>query len=227
MEGARENCPFIQWPHLSFRQSPSAEAGSRGPSMSGASASPEGRRLPDLEMSGSGKFWTSICWALLFLLRRRRRPVMGEALREGLRGLDLAGERPLTTSSFRAEKKPCFFSISQTAGQPAEAENSRQERGLLVSSATSGGGSTDPQTEREPGNQDQEKDQGRRGEATGSGNRCAVGKGGRLGRGRGEKAWAGSWGSRHSPFPAPAARPPRPLSPIPPIFLIAPPPVSG
>lgn len=36
---------------------------------------------------------------------------MGEALLAGLFDRDLDGDKPLTTSSFIAEKKPCFFSI--------------------------------------------------------------------------------------------------------------------
>lgn len=36
---------------------------------------------------------------------------MGEALLAGLFDRDLAGDKPLTTSSFNAEKNPCFFSI--------------------------------------------------------------------------------------------------------------------
>lgn len=35
----------------------------------------------------------------------------GELFRAGLLPRDLEGERPLLTSSFKAEKKPCFFSI--------------------------------------------------------------------------------------------------------------------
>ena len=41
----------------------------------------------------------------------RSRPEMGDPVRAGLLAREREGESPRTTSSLRAEKKPCFFSI--------------------------------------------------------------------------------------------------------------------
>nr|GMD42508.1 hypothetical protein Iba_chr10bCG10010 [Ipomoea batatas] len=46
--------------------------------------------------------------SLLLAWRHRRRP---EPDGDGLRPRDLPGDNPLTTSSFRAKKNPCFLSI--------------------------------------------------------------------------------------------------------------------
>lgn len=103
-EGARDSCPFIQCPKpdpIRFGSPFSVPSGS-GPSMRGVSVSPRGRRLTDLATEESGL-------GLRFL--RRRRPVMGETVRAGLVEREREGESPRTTSSLRAEKKPCFFSI--------------------------------------------------------------------------------------------------------------------
>lgn len=100
-DGALPIWPFIQWPHPSFFPSPGARLSGSGPSMSGDSVSPTILMLPDLAMKGP----PACCGAWWLRLRRRD---IGEALLP----LDLAGESPLTTSSFSAEKNPCFFSIS-------------------------------------------------------------------------------------------------------------------
>jgi hypothetical protein len=60
--------------------------------------------------------WSRGWWCLeLFFMRgiREKLPFerLGELCRAGLLPRDLAGERPRLTSSFKAEKKPCFFSI--------------------------------------------------------------------------------------------------------------------
>ena len=110
MDGALESCPLIHCPSADPTrfESPTSPPSESGPSMSGASASPSGLRLPDLAISASGG--AARLWPLFF---RRRSPEMGDAdlALAGLLPLDLDGERPRTTSSFRAEKKPCFFSI--------------------------------------------------------------------------------------------------------------------
>lgn len=104
-DGALASWPFIQWPHPSFLLSPGSRQSGSGPSMSGESVSPMNLMLPDLVMEGGGGggWW----------LRLRRRDI-GEALL----ALDLEGERPRTTSSFSAEKKPCLFSISLSLSLP-------------------------------------------------------------------------------------------------------------
>lgn len=97
-EGARHN----QWPHFSFLGSVPSDPFGSGPSLKGESVSTPGLKLPDLEIKISGGP------KLLPLLRLRRPEPEGDGL---LPLLDRPGERPLTTSSLRAEKKPDFFSI--------------------------------------------------------------------------------------------------------------------
>ena len=105
-EGALANWPFIQWPHLPSPLLPtSSPSVPSGPSFNGDKAS-TGLKLPDLVINNSG----GTPW---FFLRRRRSPDIGEALLAGDFARDLAGESPLTTSSLRDEKKPCFRSILQ------------------------------------------------------------------------------------------------------------------
>lgn len=49
---------------------------------------------------------------------------LGELFLAGLLPRDLAGERPRLTSSFKAEKKPCFFSIGgKMSEERKKAEN--------------------------------------------------------------------------------------------------------
>ena len=105
-EGARDSCPFIQCPRPEPIRlgSPFSVPSGSGPSMRGVSVSPKGRRLADLATEESGL-------GLRFL--RRRRAEMGERVRAGLMEREREGESPRTTSSLRAEKKPCFFSISK------------------------------------------------------------------------------------------------------------------
>jgi hypothetical protein len=68
-------------------------------------------------------------WCLeLFLMRgiREKLPFerLGELRRAGLLPRDLEGERPRLTSSFKAEKKPCFFSIGgKMSGRRRKGEN--------------------------------------------------------------------------------------------------------
>lgn len=104
-EGALANWPFIQWPHFPSLFPTSSPSVPSGPSFNGDKAS-TGLKLPDLVINNSG----GTPW---FFLRRRRSPDIGEALLAGDFARDLAGESPLTTSSFRDEKKPCFRSILQ------------------------------------------------------------------------------------------------------------------
>lgn len=107
-EGALVSCPFIQWPHFPSPPPPPPRFESwssfpSGPSFKGESAS-KGLKLPDLEMNNSG----GGAWCLRL---RRSKVDIGDGLLAGLLDLDLDGESPRTTSSFSAEKKPCFLSI--------------------------------------------------------------------------------------------------------------------
>lgn len=129
-DGALDSCPLTQWPH--FPPSPRAwspplTSSGSGPSFSGDSAS-TGLKLPDLETRLGSIF------ATYRPLPLRRRPDMGDALRAGLlvRDLERPGERPRTTSSFNAEKKPCFFSIFRSLGSVAE-QLRAGETGLYMS----------------------------------------------------------------------------------------------
>lgn len=108
-EGARDSWSFIQCPRPDPILFGSPFSGS-GPSISGVSVSPSGLRLPDLATEASG---LGCCFFLL------SRPEMGDPVRAGLqeREREREGERPRTTSSFRAEKKPCFFSIWERENQ--------------------------------------------------------------------------------------------------------------
>lgn len=86
--------PFFQWAHLPCSHLEELLSSS-GPSFSGDSASTglagvEGH-VPSTNNSGRGTWFS-------FLLRRRKLPL-------------LAGDSPLTTSSFRDQNKPCFLSI--------------------------------------------------------------------------------------------------------------------
>lgn len=101
---------LIQWAHLpSILESPPSVPSGSGPSFNGDKAASPGLRLPDLIINGSG--WATRLWWLLRPLLRLITLDIGEVLLAGLLGLDLPGDNPLTTSSFNAEKKPCFLSI--------------------------------------------------------------------------------------------------------------------
>ena len=116
-DGVLDSCPFIQCPKpkpLRFDSPISLPSGS-GPSINGVKVSPTtGLKLPDLEISGSGfaTYWLWLC----FLLRNS--PDIGDPALPGLFARDLAGESPLTTSSFNAAKNPCFRSITNTNPDP-------------------------------------------------------------------------------------------------------------
>jgi hypothetical protein len=121
MDGVRVRWPRTQCPNPSLRpessptKSPAARRSASGPSMSGSSASPPGRRLPERGMSCSG---TYCCCCCSFsggggALRRRGISILaGDALLAGVFPRDLAGDSPRTTSSFSARKNPCFLSFS-------------------------------------------------------------------------------------------------------------------
>lgn len=133
-EGVRDSWSFIQFPipDPTLFESPFSES---GPSINGVRVSPSGLKLPDLATEASELrcewFW---CFFLL------RRPEMGEPVLAGLvereREREREGERPLTTSSFKAEKKPCFFSIwrresrNQKRGKSSTVRNSSMRRML-------------------------------------------------------------------------------------------------
>lgn len=104
-DGVLERCPFIHCPNPPRFESPTSPPSGSGPSINGVSVSPTILMLPDLTDNGSG-FTTWFCC----FLRRSRRDI-GDPLRAGLFARDLAGDSPRTTSSFKAEKNPCFFSI--------------------------------------------------------------------------------------------------------------------
>lgn len=87
-----------------------------GPSFKGDNAS-AGLKLPDLPIKSS---WRERRWPPFL---RRLKLVAGEVLRTGLLALDLPGERPLTTSSLREEKKPCFLSIKPEKAIREEGES--------------------------------------------------------------------------------------------------------
>lgn len=114
-EGARASWPLIHCPHRPSFLPPSPHPSGSGPSISGASASVDttGRALPDLPIAyGSASGGCCCCDDFL----RRSRAEIGDALLAGDSGLDLdldlAGDRPRTTSSLSAVKKLCFFSIT-------------------------------------------------------------------------------------------------------------------
>lgn len=116
-EGVLESCPFIQWPKLDPTrfESPTSPPSGSGPSINGVSVSPNGLKLPDLDINCSW-FGAKLLLLLLFFLRSKL--VMGDPLLAGLLALDLPGDNPRTTSSFNAEKKPCFLSIFQEKKTP-------------------------------------------------------------------------------------------------------------
>lgn len=105
-EGALASGPFIHWPHLPSPRVESWPSVPSGPSFSGESAS-AGLRLPDLAMKSSG----GGAWCFR---RRRSSDDIGDELLAGLLARERAGDRPRTTSSFSAEKNPCFRSIFTT-----------------------------------------------------------------------------------------------------------------
>ena len=125
MDGVRVRWPRTQFPNPSRRPessasgSPAARRSASGPSMSGASASPPGRRLPERAMSCSPRYCCSTfsgggCGGADDLRRRGISILAGDALRAGAGDLplDRAGDSPRTTSSLSAAKNPCFLSFS-------------------------------------------------------------------------------------------------------------------
>lgn len=120
-EGARASWPLIHCPHRPSFLPPSLQPSGSGPSISGASATVDttGRALPDLQIAyGSTAGCCGCCDGFLW----RSRAVIGEALLAGDSDLDLdldlAGDRPRTTSSLSAVKKLCFFSITTPKKPP-------------------------------------------------------------------------------------------------------------
>ncbi|RRT40105.1 hypothetical protein B296_00043379 [Ensete ventricosum] len=128
-EGARESWPRTQLPHPSLRgPPPSSGASPSGPSMSGARASPTGRKLADLAISGaSGTCASACCWCpppMCPFLRRGRSSSAADGdwlLGAGLLALDRAGDSPRTTPS-SAEKNPCFFSMGSMPQTPSPSQ---------------------------------------------------------------------------------------------------------
>lgn len=117
----RTHCPNPSplRPESSPTKSPAARRSASGPSMSGSSASPPGRRLPERGMSCSGMYCCCCCSCRICFsegggaLRRRGISILaGDELLAGVFPRDLAGDSPRTTSSLSAEKNPCFLSFS-------------------------------------------------------------------------------------------------------------------
>lgn len=115
-EGARESCPLIHCPRPdpTLFESPNSPPSGSGPSINGVNASPTGLKLPDLAIKASG----CATWLWCFFLLSRA--AMGEPDLAGLLERERDGESPRTTSSFRAEKNPCFFSINKTIPQKSK-----------------------------------------------------------------------------------------------------------
>lgn len=114
-EGARDSWSRTQRPHPSFLgQAPtSASPPSSGPSMRGARVS---RKLTDLATSAAASGGSvSDEWRPWAFLRRGRSIAAASATGDWplpeLLSRNRAGDNPRTTSSFRADKKPCSFSM--------------------------------------------------------------------------------------------------------------------
>jgi hypothetical protein len=110
ISGARARWPRTHCPNPSRRPDSSPDASSSatsGPSMSGARASPPGRRLPEWGTNWSGAYGASSSGASASasaaVLRARGSSDFPR---------DLAGERPRITSPLSAEKNPRLLSLS-------------------------------------------------------------------------------------------------------------------
>lgn len=133
-EGARDSCPLTQWPRPDPRrfESPTFPPPPPPPtpsSSSGSGPSITGLKLPDLPTESSG--WDRQYPPVEFFFFPHERAFIGEVDRAGLTERDLAlerdGDRPL-----RAEKNPCFFSISFFVTIHTVKEHSVREEKVLI-----------------------------------------------------------------------------------------------